>query len=279
MSQTVNLFGLPENVHSAFESIAQANRKMADAIATSSLKLDFPEMAFPKLTDIVTPEMRTTPDEFQQLGQKLAEEYRRQIPTNLHDDVFLGEMMDVAEKHFVPIAWVCPGDLVQKIVKARSITQTYNMLHNNCADVLRLCRLALEEVDPEWRSQSREALSLMDSQQWSGAQALATVLLDGFLTERERRNESIPHKTHTIPHKIAKEVNGFNELADFLTFRPLAEAFRKFDEPKSSKPQWFSRHATVHRGFDPTVLGVGPALVSGMLLVAVLRRFASVEDD
>jgi len=266
----------------AIAVIAKSNRWMSDIISAQFPASKFshtglPTISVPEMSSLLTPAMRLAFDGLENFGKQIRDEFQRVLPDNLRHGLMLIQLMRVAETHYVPVAWVCPSHVVDELSKSDSRPKTNWVLWNYREPIIRACYDTIQHVHNDWRDHAITAVKLLNNGEAAGAQALAASLIDGFLTECRRGGKIIPHTLDKQTYKKADDLPDLSDLAEFLTLRPLAQAYLKFDAYKDLIPESFNRHATAHRPYDPLTLGEPSAITAVMLLCAVLRRWAPTD--
>lgn len=274
-------------VREAIAAIAESNRWMSNMINeqfpaskfshTGLPTISVPTISVPEMSSLWTPAMRLSFDSLENFGKQIRDEFQRVMPDNLRHGLSLTQLMEVAEKHYVPVAWVCPSHVIDELSKSDSRLETNLILCNYREPITRACSATIQQVHNNWRVHAITAVKLLNNGEAAGAQALAASLIEGFLTECRRGGKIIPHTLDKQKYKKANDLPDLSDLAEFLTLRPLAQAYLKFDASRDLIPESFNRHATAHRPYDPLTLGEPSAITAVMLLCAVLRRWAPTD--
>lgn len=266
----------------AVAAIAASNRWMSNLInehfpASKFAQTGLPTISVPEMSSVVTHAMRLAFDCLENFGEQIRDEFQRVMPENLRHGLILTQMMQVAEQHFVPVAWVCPSHVVDELSKSDSRSKTNLILCKYREPITRACHDTIQQVHNRWRDHAISAVKLLDNGEAAGAQALAASLIEGVLIENRLGGNNIPHTLDKQMYKKADDLPDLSDLAEFLTLRPLAQAYLTFHPSKDLIPESFNRHATAHRPYDPLTLGEPSAITSVMLLCAVLRKWAPTD--
>ncbi|MGW1940135.1 hypothetical protein [Streptomyces goshikiensis] len=198
--------------------------------------------------------------------------------------VSLEQLLDLAQVHGIPVAWVPDRDVLRKLAAAGTThDEKLEVLVAAEEEIRTLCHARLDECHDEWLTAEIEAghkaLAAWDDGHREAAATLAIAALEQILytlTETEKR-------THVALGRIGRQKPNDYLPARQYVFAPLATLFaRYYPENNDPLPENLSRHAVLHH-LPLDHLSRGHCTVAIMLLVSVLRqsqeRAQGIRDD
>ncbi|MFJ9765531.1 hypothetical protein ACIRUY_17110 [Streptomyces erythrochromogenes] len=198
--------------------------------------------------------------------------------------VSLEQLLDLAQVHGIPVAWVPDRDVLRQLAAAGPThDEKLAVLVGAEEEIRALCHARLDECHDEWLTAEiaagHKALAAWDDGHREAAATLAIAALEQILytlTEAEDRS-------HGALRQIGRQKPNSYLPARQYVFAPLATLFaRYYPERNDPLPDNLSRHAVLHH-LPLDHLSRGHCTVAIMLLVSVLRqsqeRAQDIRDD
>jgi hypothetical protein len=202
----------------------------------------------------------------------------RWYPRNWPRDIDLELVRGVAMDGGIPVTWVTPAAVIEKLVRTDNLDERLAILLDNRDQILETCGLVLDEIEAEELHDAaelaRQALVSLSAGTFGPAQAMSVAILDSLSPSLDVNLNSEP----AVRKKYVFHSDDLiiQEMVYYYTMAPLIPFARPW-HPSSllPKPITLSRHVTIHQTdlehYNPT-----NALVAVMLVTSVLRTCAEL---
>lgn len=259
ISQSIDTSGVATSI-AKINATALAGMKTVPKIEVPALKFDYSSM-FPEITKInesimksLAPTLaefnRTYFSQFSEIAKNLQKIAARAYPSNwrLGDGLvsFPDNLEEILIEEGIPLAWVPPTEVLEKLFAAESPGDRRKVLSSNWKAIVAECQAVLGTVEEkqlaiyvEFATEAAEALA---EGKWKASQALSANILDSFLHQKftaEDRMELTNQKTRVDWKKFPMRVA--------LVVGSLSGGYGEY-WPKNGDeiPKQFSRHASAH---------------------------------
>lgn len=188
--------------------------------------------------------------QFDEIAKNLAKSAACAYPSNWRTDDgvvrFPDNLKTILIDEGVPLAWVPPTHVLEKLFAAETSGDRNKILSDNWKAIVAECIVGLNSVEDEkfadYVKFALEAAEALDEGKWKASQALSTNILDSFLhreftadARKELTNQKHRVDWEKFPIRVA------------LVVGALSGGYAEY-RPKNGKgiPKQFSRHASVH---------------------------------
>jgi hypothetical protein len=190
-------------------------------------------------------------------------------------------MRSIAMEDGIPVIWVTPTEVVEKLVTVDSSDERLAILLDYRDQIVECCRTVLDEIDAaelyDVRVLAHQALQSLVAGTFGPAQAMSVTILDSLTAELKVNLNSEPavrkkylfHSDDLTIHEVIYRYT----MAPFIPFARPWHPLSPLPKPTS-----LSRHVTIHQTdlehYNPT-----NALVAVMLVTSVLRTCMELITD
>jgi hypothetical protein len=205
----------------------------------------------------------------------------RWYPRNWPEDVDFEVMRSIAIEDGIPVIWVTPTEVTEKLATAEGSNERLAILLDYRDEIMETCRAVLDEIDAadlyDVKVLAQQALQSLVAGTFGPAQAMSVTILDSITKELNVNLNSEPavrkkYHFHSDDLTIHEVIYRYT-MAPFIPFARPWHPLSPLPKPTS-----LSRHVTIHRTdlehYNPT-----NALVAVMLVTSVLRTYVELLAD
>ena len=230
---------LPSNAQELIRKISDIAKRQADSITSALKSIDFNNLYPPNWKD----------------GEKTL-----LLPDDLESIVADG----------IPLAYIPPYHVLEKIFVATSTGQRRKILSDNHRSIVKQCDSVSDTIQEKELKQyvvfTKESIETFNAGNWRASQALSTSILDSFL----HRNFSKDDRIKMVDQNRPIDWKKFPTHLAFVIGAISANYGQYYPENGDKIPKKYSRHATSH-GLSSRQYSKLNSLIALMTVVSLLK--------
>lgn len=226
------------------------------------------------LQSVVKPFNDAWAEQFSELTKNIGRLVERSYPPNWRGNttpLLPSDLETLLLDEGLPLAWVPPRSVLDKMFLAKSRGDRRKVLYNNCNTILKSCLVELESLEKqdlqEYKTFALEAIASIQTGKWAASQALSTNIIDTATRRLFDESSRVEITSRSGGRRIDWKTY---PLRRALVFGGIWGSFASYRPGDANIPRQYTRHASTHAVSNRQYTKIN-SLIAVMHLVAFLK--------